>query len=88
MDAFDVALMFVRIRPDDDIDFSYRWALDSRPISEGTPIMAVGYPRMRAYFTTPPNYKTQAQLTIKILETCFAKYRKPVATGEIGPPLG
>src|SRR5262249_48376133 len=54
MDAFDVALMFVRIRPDDDMDFSYRCALDSRPIAEGTPIMAVGYPRMRAYFTTPP----------------------------------
>jgi hypothetical protein len=59
MDAFDVALMLVRIGPDDDIDFPYRFALDSRPIAADTPIMAVGYPRMRAYFTAPPNYETQ-----------------------------
>ena len=59
MEAFDVALMLVRIRPDDDGDFPYRFALDSRPIAAGIPIMAVGYPRMRAYFTAPPNYETQ-----------------------------
>jgi hypothetical protein len=59
MEAFDVALMLVRIRPDEDVDFPYRFALDSRPIAEGTPIIAAGYPRMRAYFTTPPNYETE-----------------------------
>src|SRR6516165_4049508 len=42
--AFDVAVMLVKIEPDEDVDFRFRCTLDSRPIKEDTPIMAVGCP--------------------------------------------
>ena len=64
---FDVALMLVKIRPDDDADFPYRLALDSRPIKEGTAIMAVGCPSMIRDFTA--NYDTEdflAELGIRL----------------------
>jgi len=53
----DVALMLMQIRPDDEAEFPYRISLDSRPIREDTPTMAVGYPHMRADFTSPPDYE-------------------------------
>jgi hypothetical protein len=50
-------LMLMKIRPDDDVDFRYRCALDSRPIKEGTPIMAIGCQQRILDFTA--NYDTE-----------------------------
>lgn len=58
-EAFDVALMLVKIRPNDDVTFKYQIALDSTPIKEGTSIMAAGYPLMNANFTAEPSYETK-----------------------------
>ena len=52
----DVALLLVTIRPDQDAAFPAQLALDTRPIATGVPVMAVGYPAMRADFSEPPDY--------------------------------
>jgi hypothetical protein len=48
----DVAMILVRIDLDDDATFEARFALDTRPIEEGCPVMVAGYPSMMAGPTT------------------------------------
>lgn len=49
--GLDTALLLATIRPEHDATFTMHFPLDSRPITVGTPVMAVGYPGMKATST-------------------------------------
>jgi len=49
--GLDAALLLATIRPEHDATFTMHFPLDSRPITVGTPVMAVGYPGMKATST-------------------------------------
>jgi hypothetical protein len=51
LQAFDVALVLVKIRDDNEQTFTEKLTLDTSPIEEGCPVMAVGYPGMLAKST-------------------------------------
>jgi trypsin-like peptidase len=53
--GLDAALLLATIRPEQDATFAMHFPLDSRPIAVGTPVMAVGYPGMKA--TSTPEYE-------------------------------
>src|SRR2546430_2592679 len=55
----DVALLLVTIRPDQDATFPVHLPVDTRPIAPGTPVMGVGYPKMSADFSEPPDYPAE-----------------------------
>jgi hypothetical protein len=57
LEAFDVALVLVKIREDDDDTFTEKLALNTAPIEPGCPVMAVGYPGLRA--KGEPDFETQ-----------------------------
>lgn len=55
----DVALSVASLPSDSPVTFTRHLAIDSSPMTLGTPVTAAGYPRMCASFVTPPDYDRQ-----------------------------
>lgn len=64
--GLDITAMVVEIPSDEEGTFPVKFDIDTRPIVEGTPVMAVGYPAMEAEHVDPPELVANCRVNLTL----------------------